>query len=49
MATDTVPGADATTGSPTSSGRFQSTARLLGLWVALVVPVHACPHGNGIS
>ena len=48
-ATVTIPGAAATTGSLTSSTRFQSMARLDGLWLARVVPVHFSPQGNGIS
>jgi hypothetical protein len=45
----TTPAAAATTGSPTSSVRFQSIDQGLGLWLGRVVPVHACPQGNGIS
>ena len=48
-ATDTTPAAEATTGSSTSSARFQSIALELGLWLARVVPVQDCPQGNGIS
>ena len=48
-ATDDHAGAAATTGSPTSSVRFQSIALALGLWLARVVPVQDWPHGNGIS
>ncbi len=44
----TTPGAAATTWSPASSARFQSTALRLGLWLSRVLPVHSCPHGNGI-
>ena len=48
-ATETTPGAAATTGSPTSSVRFQSIALALGLWLALLSPVQDWPQGNGIS
>ena len=45
----TTPGAAATTGSPSSSVRFQSIEYGLGLCDERVVPVHTWPQGNGIS
>ena len=42
----TVPGALATTGSPSSPARLKSIA-LAGLWPVRVCPDQVCPQGNG--